>query len=107
MIRLIPLAVVAAALAACSTPPQTGGPAAAPRVVTIEHSYMPGSGVIQSVVPAPVATTASAGSSPREPLHRLEVKMDNGRVQYVDTPSSDFTKGMRVTLTPDRYIKRS
>jgi hypothetical protein len=40
-------------------------------------------------------------------MQRLEVKMDNGKVQYIDTPSRDFTKGMRITLTPDRYIKRS
>lgn len=104
MIRLISLALIAAVLAACSTPRQ----APAPRIVTIEHPYIAGTGVIQSVVPTPVAATAAAGtSSPTEPMQRLEVKMDNGKVQYVDTPSRDFTKGMRITLTPDRYIKRS
>ncbi len=104
MIRLIPLALIAATLAACSTTRQ----APAPRVVTIEHPYTAGTGVIQSVVPTPVAATAAAGtSSPTEPMQRLEVKMDNGKVQYIDTPSRDFTKGMRITLTPDRYIKRS
>jgi len=104
MIRLIPLAVIAAALAACSTTRE----APAPRIVAIEHPYMAGTGVIQSVVPTPVAATAAAGSSsPTEPMQRLEVKMDNGKVQYIDTPSRDFTKGMRITLTPDRYIKRS
>ncbi len=104
MIRLISLAVIAAVLAACSTPRQ----APAPRIVTIEHPYIAGTGVIQSVVPTPVAATAAAGtSSPTEPMQRLEVKMDNGKVQYVDTPNRDFTKGMRITLTPDRYIKRS
>ena len=41
------------------------------------------------------------GSSPTEPMQRLEVKMDNGKVQYTDTPSRDFNKGMRITLTPD------
>ena len=104
MIRLISLALTAAVLAACSTPRQ----APAPRIVTIEHPYIAGTGVIQSVVPTPVAATAAAGtSSPTEPMQRLEVKMDNGKVQYVDTPSRDFTKGMRITLTRDRYIKRS
>ena len=105
MIRLISLALTAAVVAACGTPRQ----APAPRIVTIEHPYIAGTGVIQSVVPTPVAATAAAGtSSPTEPMQRLEVKMDdNGKVQYVDTPSRDFTKGMRVTLTPDRYIKRA
>ena len=101
MNRLIPLAVIAAVLAACSTPRE----APAPRIVAVEHSYIPGTGVVQSVMPTPVA--AAAGSSPTEPMQRLEVKMDNGKVQYIDTPSRDFTKGMRITLTPDRYIKRS
>src|SRR5688572_4112856 len=105
MIRLIPLALIAAALAACSTPQSRQAPA--PRIVTIEHPYTPGTGVIQSVVPTPVASASAGNSSPREPLQRLEVKMDNGKVQYVDTPSRDFTKGMRVTLTPERYIKRA
>jgi len=102
MNRLIPLAVIAAVLAACSTPRE----APAPRIVAVEHSYIPGTGVIQSVMPTPVPA-AAAGSSPTEPMQRLEVKMDNGKVQYIDTPSRDFTKGMRITLTPDRYIKRS
>jgi hypothetical protein len=105
MIRLIPLALIAAALAACSTPQSRQAPA--PRIVTIEHPYTPGTGVIQSVAPTPVASAAAGSSSPREPLQRLEVKMDNGKMQYVDTPSRDFSKGMRVTLTPDRYIKRA
>ena len=48
---------------------------------------------------------AGAGST-SEPLQRLEIKMDNGSVQYVDTPSRDFAKGQRVTLTEDKLIRR-
>jgi hypothetical protein len=59
MNRLIPLAVIAAVLAACSTPRE----APAPRIVAVEHSYIPGTGVVQSVMPTPVAA-AAAGSSP-------------------------------------------
>jgi hypothetical protein len=106
MTRLIPLAVVALALGACSTPPSTGGPARPTQnIVTNVHPYTPGNGVVVSVTPAP-AVSASAGSS-AEPLQRLEIKMDNGAVQYVDTTSREFTKGSRVTLTQDRFIKRS
>ena len=47
MIRALPLALIAAALAACSTPRE----APTPRIVTIEHPYMAGTGVIQSVMP--------------------------------------------------------
>lgn len=108
MAKLMPLAVIAAAavgtLSACTTPPQTGGPAQpAPNIVTHVHPYSAGNGVVQSVSAAPVM--AGAGSS-SEPMQRLEIKMDNGAIQYVDTASREFTKGTRVTLTEDRLIKR-
>ena len=105
MTRTLPLAVLAvAALAACQTPPQTGGPSQPmPNLVTNVHPYTAGNGVVQSVNAAP--SMAAAGSS-GEPLQRLEIKMDNGTVQYVDTPSRDFSKGQRVTLTEDKVIRR-
>lgn len=103
MNRLIPLAVLAAALAACSTPPPQSGPAPGVKVVTNVHPYVPGNGVVQSVSATPVA--AGAGSS-SEPLQRLEIKMDNGTIQYVDTSSREFTKGTRVSLSQDRFIKK-
>lgn len=108
MTRLAPFAVVAAAVAilgACSTPPQTGGPAVPnPTIVTNVHPYKAGNGVVQSVSAVPVM--AGAGSS-AEPLQRLEIRMDDGSIQYVDTSSREFTRGTRVTLTEDRLIKRS
>ena len=121
MKRLVPLAVAALAIGAGSAPPQTGGPAAKPNIVTNVHPYTAGNGTIQSVSPAPAvnvsasagSSSASAGSSPASagsssgPLQRLEIKMDNGSIQYVDTPSRDFKKGMRVNLSPDRFIKRA
>lgn len=106
MKRLIPLAVAALALGACSTPPQTGGPAQSnPKVVTIVHPYVAGNGTVQNVMPTP-SYAASAGSS-ADPMQRLEIKMDNGAVQYVDTTSREFPKGTRITLTEDRIIKRA
>jgi hypothetical protein len=106
MNRRIPLAAIAVlALGACSTPPQTGGPAQpGANIVTNVHPYSAGNGVVQSVSPAP-SFMAGAGSS-SEPMQRLEIKMDSGAVQYVDTASRDFTKGTRVTLTEDRLIRR-
>lgn len=106
MSRTLPLAViVVAGLAACQTPPQTGGPAQPmPNIVTNVYPYTPGSGVVQSVMPTP--TMAGAGSS-SEPMQRLEIRMDNGAIQYVDTPSRNFSKGMRVTLTEDKLIRRN
>ena len=101
----LPLTLLAiAGLSSCSTPPQTGGPARpGANVVTYEHPYRAGTGVVQAVMPVPgsAATGASA-----EPMQRLEIKMDHGGVQYVDTASREFTKGTRVQLTEDRLLKR-
>lgn len=101
----LPLTIAAAAaLGACSTPPQTGGPARPSASIQPHvHPYSAGTGVVQSVMP--VARSAAAGSS-AEGMQRLEIKMDSGAVQYVDTPSLEFTKGTRVQLTEDRLIKK-
>jgi hypothetical protein len=106
MVRLaVPLSIIAlATLSACSTPPQTGGRAqSTPNIVTNVHPYQAGTGVVQAVMPAP--TGAAAGGS-AEPMQRLEIKMDNGRIQYVDTLSREFSKGTRVQLTEDKLIKK-
>jgi hypothetical protein len=107
MVRLaVPLSLLAlATLSACSTPPQTGGPsqAAAPKIVTNVHPYRAGTGVVQTVMPTPVAAGAGASA---EPMQRLEIKMDDGKIQYVDTSSREFTKGTRVQLTEDKLIKK-
>jgi hypothetical protein len=107
MTRLIPLAAVALALGACSTPPQQGGPGQPRNIVTNVHPYTPGTGVIQAVYPTPGTSSSAAAGGTAEPLQRLEIKMDNGKVQYVDTSSREFTKGQRVMLTQDRYIKKA
>jgi hypothetical protein len=108
MAKLVPLTVIAAAVAtlgACSTntPPQAGAQAQ-PKIVTNVVPYTAGSGVVQSVSPTPVIPGAGGGSS--QPLQRLEVRMDNGSIQYVDTASREITKGTRITLTEDKQIKR-
>lgn len=104
MTRLIALAAVALVLGACGTPPQTPP---ARNIVTNVHPYTPGTGVIQAVYPAPPANVSAATGGTVQPMQRLEIKMDNGKVQYVDTPNREFTKGMRVSLSQDRYIKRA
>ena len=101
----VPLSLAAlAALGACQAPPQTGGPAqSTPSLVTYVHPYHAGSGVVQAVMPAPVAKGAG---SPAEPMQRLEVKMDTGTIVYVDTTSREFTKGSRIVLTENREIRK-
>lgn len=102
MAKLVPLAVVTlAALGACTTPPPQGSPGtASASIVTTVHPYRAGSGIVQNVYPVP--PTAAAGAS--ADLQRLEIRMSDGRVQYVDAPSGEFSKGSRVQLTEDKQI---
>jgi hypothetical protein len=96
--------VAAAALAACSTPsPQSGASQPTPRVVGNVHPYTAGAGTVIAVMPSP--TSAAAGGT-AQPMQRLEIKMDNGTVQYVDTASKEFSKGTRVVLTQDKLIRK-
>ena len=85
-----PLFILAAALAACSSNPP---PPASPTIVGNEMPYRDGSGVVRSVAPAPASG-----------VMRLEIRMDDGRTQYVDVDSRDFAKGTRVQLSDNRYI---
>jgi len=89
-----------AALSACTTAPQTQPPA---NIVTNVHPHSAGSGVVQRVMPTPVLAGAA---SPAEPLQRLEIKMDDGKIQYVDTASRDIMRGSRIVLTEDRVLRK-
>jgi hypothetical protein len=129
MIRsALPLAVVAAlGLSACgSSPDRDPAPrAAAPAAPAGQPlPYRAGSGVVQSVTPAPRAASAGASAAPvtttrGEPVtsagattaagqyQRLAIRMDDGRVQYVDMAGPDIPPvGTRIQLTPDHQIIR-
>ncbi|HUQ25035.1 MAG TPA: hypothetical protein VM140_05140 [Burkholderiales bacterium] len=74
-------------------------------------SYRTGTGVVEAINPAPKPFTVAAGgtapTSPYEPsLNRLTVRMDDGRRQYIDTESTEFTRGTRVRLTDERLIEK-
>jgi hypothetical protein len=92
--------ILAAALAACASRPDVSSAAAgasAPtgaRIVTQPIPYHTGTGVVQSVSRSP---------DTREALSILAIRMDDGRLQYVDT-ASDVPVGSRVELTPDHKI---
>jgi len=127
-IRIASLSILAAALlGACADNSMTVRPAMEPsaRIATQPVAYRPGTGVIQSVTPAPVMGGAAvAGGSavtnrPQAPvgtegnraapgaMQRLAIRMDNdGAIQYVDTDAAQFQRGMRVELTPDHYIRQ-
>jgi len=101
MTKLTPFALAAIALlGACSTTPQPATPA----IATIVHPLRAGTGVVQAVTPTPMMLSASAGSS--EPLQRLEIKMSDGKMQYVDVRSREIAKGDRVQLGADGIIRK-
>jgi hypothetical protein len=73
--------------------------------------------VVQAVKPAPaplaVPAPASAGGQPvsasgaaKSGMQRLSIRMDNGRMIFVDTSSSEFQPGTRVQLTESNEIRR-
>jgi hypothetical protein len=103
MAKLTPFAVAAVALlgACSSTPPQPTTP-----IATIVHPMRAGTGVVQSVTPAPIMAGATASSGSSAPMQRLEIKMTDGRVQYVDTKSGELAKGDRVQLSEDGIIRK-
>jgi hypothetical protein len=102
MSKLSPFALAAiAVLSACSTtPPQ----ATTPNIVTNVQPLQPGSGVVQNVMPAPVMAGAEMATG--GPLQRLEVRMQDGRVQYVDTSSREIARGDRIQISADHLITR-
>jgi len=67
-------------------------------------SIRPGFGRIESM--APVPATASTGSSAPSAMNRLNVRMDDGTAQLVDSPSAGLQVGDRVELTREGYIRR-
>jgi hypothetical protein len=81
-------------------PPATATPA--PAVVQAVQ-LRPGMGRIESMGPAP---SASAGGTAPSPMHRLNIRMDDGSMQMVDTPSSGLSVGDRIELTREGYIRR-
>jgi hypothetical protein len=83
------------------TPPPATAGASTPVVQAVQ--LRAGMGRIESMGPAP---TASAGGTASSPMHRLNIRMDDGSMQMVDTPSSGLNVGDRVELTREGYIRR-
>lgn len=121
----IPLAILAALAAGCASR-QPSSPSAQ-GIKPIEQPYRAGTGVVQSVTAAPAAVAAgpttsgaenTAARNPATPavgattvpantgLQRLRIRMDDGRMVYVDTPSRDFAPGTRVQLSDANEIRR-
>ena len=106
-----PIAILAALSAGCASrgPAETGPVGITP----IEQPYRAGTGVVQSVTPAPKAVVAGASTPARSPvavsqteMQRLRIRMDDGRTLYVDTPSREFVAGSRVLLSDANEIRQ-
>jgi hypothetical protein len=105
------LSLAAVSLAGCagdSSVTSTSGLDKRPNLVSQPMPYKAGTGVVQTWAAAP---SPAAGASGRvDPagggMLRLGIRMDDGRIQYVDTDSRDFPIGTRVQLTEDRIIQR-
>jgi len=90
-----------AALGACHSPAPITSVQPAP------VAYRAGFGTVQAVTPAPLGM-AAAGASGQSgtQLYRLTVKMDDGRTQYIDVDTPEWSKGQRVELSEDRLIAK-
>jgi hypothetical protein len=105
-----PIALVAALLAGCGSPGQKS-PASA-SFTPQQAPYFAGTGVVQGVTPAPAplkvgAAGATAGATQQPTgMQRLRIRMDDGRMLYVDTPSTEFQPGTRVQLSANNEIRR-
>ena len=116
-----PIVLVAAVLAGCGSPGQRQASSSA-GVTPQQAPYFAGTGVVQGVTPAPAPLNVGRAGDPnpsaRNPaatagatqqtsgMQRLRIRMDDGRMLYVDTPSSDFQPGTRVQLTANNEIRR-
>jgi len=114
----VPLAVAGLALvAACGgrqttpvvvvppAPVVTTPPASAPSgpaVVQSVPQIRAGMGRIESIAPAQNASAGSTAAS----MSRLNIRMDDGSMQVVDTPSTGFSVGDRIELAREGYIRR-
>jgi hypothetical protein len=93
-----PVVVVPPATPVATVPP---GQQAAPIVQAVQ--LRAGFGRIETMGAAP---TASAGGTAGTPMQRLGIRMDDGSMQHVDTPSAGLSVGDRVELTREGFIRR-
>ena len=102
------LAILALGLAACAS----NAPSSPPRIATNELPYHAGQGVVIAATQAREPLSAAAGGTVRAvstgtapASHRLTIRMNDGRVQYIDTDNPGITVGSRVELGADRTIR--
>lgn len=103
----LPLSILAVSmLAACATGPNSPATPTSQAPVPQQMPYYAGNGVVQTVSAVPTLASAGGTAAPAGDLKRLGIRMDDGRMVYVDTTSGDFPVGTRVRLGNDRIIEK-
>lgn len=94
----------APAPAVVTAPPQTVVVPAAPSVPSVAAvpAVRPGFGRIESISSLPPTASAGAGA---KPMRRVTIRMDDGSIQVIDTPTQGMSNGDRVELTGDGYLR--
>lgn len=100
------LAILALGLAACASTPST----TEQRVATVEMPFRAGQGTVIAATQARPPISAGAGgtaaaASTAPASYRLQIRMDDGTVQFVDTDAAELTAGTRVELGADHSIR--
>ena len=107
------LTLLAAVAAGCTSRGPDTAASTSPAQIGQPMPYAAGTGVVQAVTPAPRPLAAGPNTSERNPaatseagMQRLRVRMDDGRMLYVDTSAREFAPGTRVLLTDANEIRR-
>ena len=104
-VRPAPAPVIVQPAPVVTTPPAVvvQQPAQQPAVVAAPGAIRAGHGQIESITPLP--ESAATGGTTRQ-VKRLGIKMQDGTLQFVDTPADGLRVGERVELTGDGYLRR-
>ena len=94
--------VITPAPVVTAPPPTVVVQPATPTVVPTPTALRAGFGRIESISAVPPSAAAGGAS-----MQRLGIKMDDGTVQYVDTPAQGYSIGSRIELTKEGTIRRS
>jgi len=94
-----PAPVVVAPAPVVTAPVVTAPPATIVTAPTVVAAIRAGHGRVESMT---ALQSAAAGGAT---MRRIGIKMDDGTVQYVDTPAQGLSIGERVELTADGQIR--
>jgi hypothetical protein len=86
-----------------TVPPAPTVVTAPPPTAAAVPSARPGFGRIETLTVLP---TASAGGTAASSMQRLNIKMEDGTMQWVDTTATGLAAGDRIEITREGYLRR-